>query len=73
VDYRPSEGLEEDPTIAGSVVRICARVASIGEELVTAASGEEVQQCSGRDLVAAVNTGGTSRRSQRVPLDRLGM
>jgi hypothetical protein len=35
VSYRPSEGLEKDPAIAGSVVRICARAASIGEEEVS--------------------------------------
>jgi hypothetical protein len=36
------ERLEEDLAIAGSVVRICVRATSVGEELVTVASGEEV-------------------------------
>jgi hypothetical protein len=35
VSYRPSEGLEEDPVIAGSVVRICAWAALVGEEEVS--------------------------------------
>jgi hypothetical protein len=35
VSHRPSEGLEEDPAIASSVVRICAWAASVGEEEVS--------------------------------------
>jgi hypothetical protein len=36
--------LEEDPAIAGSVVRIYTQAASVGEELVMAASIEELSQ-----------------------------
>jgi hypothetical protein len=49
VSYRPSKGLEEDPAIAGSVVRICARATLVGEEEVS-------QWCP------AVKTGGASCR-----------
>jgi hypothetical protein len=31
VDYRPSKGLEEDPAIVGSSVKIYARAATVGE------------------------------------------
>jgi hypothetical protein len=39
VSYQPYEGLEEDPAIAGSVTRICARAALVGKE-------EVLQWCS---------------------------